>query len=908
MKRGTNNVSPVLPPLVAGAVSAESQGAAAPRSAQAAGSARSCSPVARRKSVLAVARFVVRDVAKKLLVLNEPEIAEARREDRRRRRAELQAVLQRKQEAAAQRRLELRLQLQQQRQQQQHQLSSLRGEVSMQSTGDGGSAATPAPAAASEWRAASVTAVPLVGDGTPASMLTHVASGLFHVSSALGGEHGASDLSLSKATVARGFSGVSLGAAPSTSSARVVDPAALPSSIAGVGAAPKLLPSLLSGVLASSFLTSAANSGHRPRLVSPSIFDGLILASRAPIIACASRTAEHGAVAVAASPTSRLVASSAPPPPASTVFEPRAAHRYQRLLPIGQGACAQTFLVQWMPPVTDVVHRSAAATNRSASQGSPRGAATTSVPTTPPRAAGHSPWLGAVHTPPSRPENMLSNAGVASAASGSSTPAMPKARPPAEVSSLSVTQPTVSVMVGGISGFGGHSRVVSREHLFVCKCEPLSAIKHRTTLLRSDETDVLSNCAHPNIVAYVDQYDTATEHNLIMEFVDGGDLASEVRRRLNAGAATAKHFSDTTIDLLFSQMCLAVEYLHRHNILHRDLKLANVLVSRKLIVKLADFGFAKQSPWVDVDAGHVSQTALGTPYYMAPETYRGVGYSEKADVWALGVMLYELLCLRLPFPGDTVEEVRERVVHENPKRVPIVTLRRNAAPLPDVVARSASGSDRSAFRAHRALPAMAAASPWLIEMASIVDACLAQDPSSRPTAAQLLRLPVIRAACAAVERRFRECALESQLPVDRVWCAVLREHLRIIDRDGRAPVPAGAGVVPDVSQLTGELPSEASGGASRRQQSDAEVFSTVGGSPSDSLSSTRFAGSASLSSTARNTDSASGPRNASSQNTRRQDSAVRRELRKRRVQGQSPAHPAEGAGPARATSDVTFPA
>jgi len=97
------------------------------------------------------------------------------------------------------------------------------------------------------------------------------------------------------------------------------------------------------------------------------------------------------------------------------------------------------------------------------------------------------------------------------------------------------------------------------------------------------------------------------------------------------------------------QLFLALDYLHKRGIVHRDLKLENLLIKKpgSLDIKLADFGLSK------VYTGDPLQTACGTPYYVAPEILQGDGYDHKIDTWAAGVLLYVLLSGRLPFSGDS---------------------------------------------------------------------------------------------------------------------------------------------------------------------------------------------------------------------------------------------------------------
>ena len=102
--------------------------------------------------------------------------------------------------------------------------------------------------------------------------------------------------------------------------------------------------------------------------------------------------------------------------------------------------------------------------------------------------------------------------------------------------------------------------------------------------------------------------------------------------------------------------------MHREHLLHRDLKSANVFLTRSGGVKLGDFGFAKQLNCTIA----LASTVCGTPYYFSPELCEKKPYSTKADVWSLGVTLYEMINLRKPFEAKTLPELRKRVLRDVP--------------------------------------------------------------------------------------------------------------------------------------------------------------------------------------------------------------------------------------------------
>ena len=107
----------------------------------------------------------------------------------------------------------------------------------------------------------------------------------------------------------------------------------------------------------------------------------------------------------------------------------------------------------------------------------------------------------------------------------------------------------------------------------------------------------------------------------------------------------------------FQQMLCAVEYCHRHKIVHRDLKPENLLLDDNMNVKIADFGLSN----IMTD-GNFLKTSCGSPNYAAPEVIRGGLYTgPEIDVWSCGVILYVMLCGRLPFEDDDVQTLFTKI-------------------------------------------------------------------------------------------------------------------------------------------------------------------------------------------------------------------------------------------------------
>lgn len=160
---------------------------------------------------------------------------------------------------------------------------------------------------------------------------------------------------------------------------------------------------------------------------------------------------------------------------------------------------------------------------------------------------------------------------------------------------------------------------------------------------------------HPNIVTIFDVGEDAGAAYIAMELLDGPSLAQMLKERQTIAFHVAAD--------IIAQVADALHHAHQHSIVHRDVKPANVVVSRTGRAKLTDFGVAY------VPASDVTQhgSALGSPRYMAPEQVLGQPIDARADVFSLGVVLYELLTRRTPFewPGDTtVFALMQRIAGE----------------------------------------------------------------------------------------------------------------------------------------------------------------------------------------------------------------------------------------------------
>uniref|UniRef100_A0A182M7K9 non-specific serine/threonine protein kinase n=1 Tax=Anopheles culicifacies TaxID=139723 RepID=A0A182M7K9_9DIPT len=167
-----------------------------------------------------------------------------------------------------------------------------------------------------------------------------------------------------------------------------------------------------------------------------------------------------------------------------------------------------------------------------------------------------------------------------------------------------------------------------------------------------NEVEVFSKLHHPNIIAYLGSSVRGDLLLIEMEYADGGTLAQMLAER-NQSEPLPERF----VLNIFEQLTSAISYMHSQNILHRDLKTANVFLHGKGTVKVGDFGISKI-----MNTNVHAQTVLGTPYYFSPEMCEGKEYNEKSDVWALGCILGEMCCLKKAFTATNLSELVGKIM------------------------------------------------------------------------------------------------------------------------------------------------------------------------------------------------------------------------------------------------------
>ncbi|CCD19962.1 putative protein kinase [Trypanosoma vivax] len=254
----------------------------------------------------------------------------------------------------------------------------------------------------------------------------------------------------------------------------------------------------------------------------------------------------------------------------------------------------------------------------------------------------------------------------------------------------------VRYLAHGASGETWEIRSTSTGVRYAMKIMPLSKRSAASLMRARTEVRCMECVDYFACIRLHDKLETDDYLFLVMEYCDAGDLRYQVR-----GTSRLHEHQITYIAL---QLVLGLHYMHtQRKMLHRDLKPANVLLTTNGLVKVGDFGLSNT---YDSISGDVGSTICGTPAYLAPELWRNERYGAAADMWSLGIVLYEAMTGRPPF-GGSCEALRHGVLNEE---VP---------------------------------PIEAPYSPALKE---IVHSLLRKSPNERPNTTQLLCKPFIASA------------------------------------------------------------------------------------------------------------------------------------------------------------------
>ncbi|MEI6805960.1 MAG: protein kinase [Myxococcaceae bacterium] len=213
------------------------------------------------------------------------------------------------------------------------------------------------------------------------------------------------------------------------------------------------------------------------------------------------------------------------------------------------------------------------------------------------------------------------------------------------------------------------------------------------------ERNILALFNHPHIVHYGESFEHPSENfmGIVQELVEGKNLRELIKN-------SSQKFTEPLILDIFTQVVLAVEEVHRQRVVHGDLKLENIMRRSDGCIKLCDFGLASHSTEITHTSGR--QRFCGTHYYLAPEIVRRESYGQAVDIWALGIVLHLLSEKKEPFQGPHTPVLYYRILNKSPSGL----------------------TNRSS------------------EFVQLRDVLLNKNPALRPTAAQILQMPMIQKA------------------------------------------------------------------------------------------------------------------------------------------------------------------
>ena len=193
----------------------------------------------------------------------------------------------------------------------------------------------------------------------------------------------------------------------------------------------------------------------------------------------------------------------------------------------------------------------------------------------------------------------------------------------------------------GVKKINGITRAIK-----VVRKEDLEFGERRKLL---EEIELLKELDHPNIGQVIEMYEDKKKIYFVNEMCSGGTLYERVTQD--------RTFNEVKAASVIRQLLSAVNYLHQSSIVHGDIKPQNIHFKDRedSIIKLIDFGTSRR-----VNDQHAMHGVFGTSYYVAPEVIEGT-YSEKCDIWSVGVILFILLSGEPPFNGNTDEEIVEKI-------------------------------------------------------------------------------------------------------------------------------------------------------------------------------------------------------------------------------------------------------
>jgi NIMA (never in mitosis gene a)-related kinase 1/4/5 len=183
------------------------------------------------------------------------------------------------------------------------------------------------------------------------------------------------------------------------------------------------------------------------------------------------------------------------------------------------------------------------------------------------------------------------------------------------------------------------------------KMQKLSSREKENAL---NEVRILASINHPNVIGYKDAFfeDRTNTLCVVMEHADGGDVLQLISQKKKENAK----FSEKMVWHYFIQIVRGLKALHDLKICHRDIKCANLFLTKKGVIKLGDLNVSK------IQKHGMLRTQTGTPYYACPEVWKDMPYDHRSDIWSIGCVLYEMVTNLPPFRAANMKGLYSRVV------------------------------------------------------------------------------------------------------------------------------------------------------------------------------------------------------------------------------------------------------
>ena len=216
-------------------------------------------------------------------------------------------------------------------------------------------------------------------------------------------------------------------------------------------------------------------------------------------------------------------------------------------------------------------------------------------------------------------------------------------------------------------GVFGSVIIVKRKQdkeIYAMKRVKISGLTKRELENSFNEVRLLASLNHKNVIGYREAFydQNSNTLNIVMEFADDGDLSTKIKKSLK----NKIYFDERMIWSTLIQILEGLKYLHKSDIIHRDLKSANIFLTKKGFVKIGDLNVSK------IIGKNMALTQTGTPYYASPEVWSDRPYDYKCDIWSAGCIIYEMASLRMPFRGTSMQVLYSNVMKGEFAPIPLI--------------------------------------------------------------------------------------------------------------------------------------------------------------------------------------------------------------------------------------------